>query len=406
MTTIGVLGGRWRATVSATGSIEPWDGSAELHWYIAADDRWHVPADEPTVRQRLIDDTPVVETRLKVPNGDAVQRVWCVADGGGHTVVEIENDSSLPFAVAFNRSDLLSARPAADVPIQGIDLPAGSVVFPVGHRSTVRFALAHYAPRPGALPDGLAGALQVARGWTTVLDRAGRVLAPDEAMMSAISRTRSELMLAGPTDPADDPTGFLLDVGQLVRLGDPADPWMPDVAAAVSQTARRAHAWDTAAALDSAAVVLARGGEQRGLRDLARLRADAVTDLPADAPSVTSSARLLAWYEQRLARSLGNGRADVLSAGLPTAWLGANIEVYGLPIGPATTLSYALRWHGERPAVLWEMQGPTVPFTASAVAAGWSTAEPKGEALWPAPVGASAGAAGGGLGDGGDVSFS
>jgi hypothetical protein len=31
----------------------------------------------------------------------------------------------------------------------------------------------------------------------------------------------------------------------------------------------------------------------------------------------------------------------------------AGIEVYGAPLG-AATLGFAVRWHGERPALLWE----------------------------------------------------
>ena len=396
--TIGVLGGRWRATVTPAGGIEPWDGSAALDWYIAADDRWHVPADEPTVRQRRIDGAPVLETRIKVPSGDAVHRVWCVADGGGLTVVEIENDSSMPFAVAFTRDDLLSTRPPSNVPIEGIDLPSSSVVVPVGHRSTIRVALAHQSPGAGPLPDKVSSSMQVARGWTSVIDAAGRVVLPDAALLERIAQLRGELALNGPVEPDVDAVGFLLDVGQLVRLGERADPWVPDVAEAISRAARLDPLWDAVAALDAAGVVLARAGEDRGLRDLARLRTAAVGGLPAAAPPD----RELAWYEQRLARGLGDGTADLLSAGIPSAWLGANFEVYGLPIGPSSTVSYAVRWHGERPAVLWEIDGPVVPLTASAVAPDWSTAEPKGEALWPAP----AGAAPAGHAAGGDLSFS
>ncbi|MCU1399162.1 MAG: hypothetical protein JWN62_2271 [Acidimicrobiales bacterium] len=381
MSTIGVLGGRWRATVSPAGGVEPWDGSAPLDWFIAADDRWHVPADEPTVRQRRIDGAPVIETRIKVPNGDAVHRVWCVADGGGYTVVEIENDSSLPFAVAFNRSDLLSSRPPAAVPIQGIELPADSVVLPVGHRSTIRVALAHEHSAAGPLPDRLSSPMQVARGWTAVIDAAGRMVLPDDAILDRIAQLRGELALNGPVEPQDDVIGFLVDVGQLVRLGERADPWVPDIAAAVADAARLAPTWDAGAALDAAAMVLARAGETRALRDLKRLRWTQATGLPAVAPA----GRELVWYEQRIARALGDGTADLLGAGLPDSWLGANFEVYGMPIGAETTVSYAVRWHGDRPAVLWELDGPMVQLIASAVAPEWSTAEPKGEALWPAP---------------------
>ena len=79
----GVLGQDWRADVTAHGSIEPWDGSARLDWHVAADDRWHSPADEVAVRQRRIDGAPVFETRLRIPGGDAVQRVWSVPTPAG-----------------------------------------------------------------------------------------------------------------------------------------------------------------------------------------------------------------------------------------------------------------------------------------------------------------------------------
>ncbi len=380
MTTIGVLSGQWRATVSPTGSVEPWDGSAPLDWYVAADDRWYVPQAEPTIRQRLIDGTPVVETRLKVPGGDAIERVWCVADHGGLTVVEIENDSSLSFAVAFDRHDLLSARPPTDVPIQGIDLPESSIVFPVGHRSTIRVALRHESPSAGSLPDRVPPASQVARGWTSVLDRAGRVVVPDD-IGERVSRQRAELLLAGPADPVDDPTGFLLDAGELIRLGEQPEPWVADVAEAVTAVARHGSGWDATAALDAAAIVLHRAGEDRALSDLQRLRPAASAPLAAE----PSGHRWLAWREQTLARAQGDGTGDLLAGGLPPSWLGASIEVYQLPIGPATTVSYALRWHGERPAILWETHGPIVPLTASVIAPQWSTAEPRGEALWPPP---------------------
>lgn len=382
--TIGVLGGRWRATVTSAGTVLPWDGSPEVQWFVAADDRWHTPADEPTVRQRRLDGAPVIETRIKVPTGDAVHRVWCVADSDGLTIIEIENDSTLPFAVAFNRSDLLASRAPTNVAIQGIDLPDGSAVYPVGHHTTVRFGLPHYPEAAARLPEQIPSAMQVARGWTAITDGAGRMVLPDANEMDLVARLRGELALNGPAAPDDDPVGFLIDVGQLVRLGEQAEPWVPDVADAVARVARLAHSWDVASALDGAAVVLHRAGETLALRDIARLRSAAPVSFPTEPPTH----RQLAWHEQRLARCTGDGTADVLSGGIPLSWLGANFEVYGLPIGPATTVSYAVRWHGDRPAVLWETEGPPVPFTASAIAPGWSTAESKGEALWPTPPGA------------------
>ncbi|CAB4880554.1 unannotated protein [freshwater metagenome] len=388
MNTIGVLGGRWRATVSAAGCIQPWGGEASLDWFVAADDRWHVPAQEAAIRQRRLDGAPVFETRLRVPTGDAVHRVWCVADGGGFTVIEVENESTLPFAVAFSRADLLSVRPPAEVPIEGISLPAGSVVFPVGHHSTIRVALAH-TPGTTQLPDGLASAAQVARGWETILERAGRIAVPEESVVADIAVLRCELALNGPVEPSEDPVAFLLDVGQLVRLGERADPWVPDVADAIAAVARRPLTWDVAAALDAAALVLHRAGETRAVRDVARMRSAAATVLPSLLDADCNDSRVLAWHEQRLARCTGAGGADLLSGGIPDTWLGANFEAHQLPIGPAATVSFAVRWHGERPAVLWEVLGDAVRLTAATIAPEWAAAADKGEALWPAPAGAA-----------------
>ena len=385
MSTIGVLGGRWRATVTPSGSVEPWDGSPPLAWFIAADDRWHVPADEPTVRQRRIDGAPVLETRIKVPSGDAVHRVWCVADGGGFTVVEVENDSTLPFAVAFDRNDLLSSRPPAAVPIQGIDLPANSIVLPVGHRATVRVALSHAGGVAGALPDHLSGPAQVARGWTTVIDAAGRMILPDAAITDHVAQLRAELALRGPVEPNVDAVGFLVDVGQLVRLGERADAWVPDVAAAVAGVARLDPAWDVVAALDAAAIVLARADEPRALRDLQRIRLSVTAPLPSSPPA----GRELLWHEQRLARATFGAAgpvADLLAAGIPETWWGANFEVHHLPVSASGTVSYAVRWHGDRPAVLWETTGNDVRLTATSVAPDWHTDASAGEALWPSPT--------------------
>ena len=139
LTTVGVTGQPWRASVTPWGAVLPWGASESagqtLEWHIAADDRWHSAATEAAVRQHRLAGTPVTETRMRIPDGDAVQRVWSVAANGGFTIVEIENDSPLPFAVAFSGLDVVTERPTSDVPIQGIDLPAGSITLPVGHRT-------------------------------------------------------------------------------------------------------------------------------------------------------------------------------------------------------------------------------------------------------------------------------
>ena len=73
-TVIGVLDADRHASVDPRGSVhldgEPW----VLDWWIGAEDRWHLPAEEPSVRQGLLGSAPVVETRVRVPSGDAVRR--------------------------------------------------------------------------------------------------------------------------------------------------------------------------------------------------------------------------------------------------------------------------------------------------------------------------------------------
>ena len=75
-----------------------------LDWWVGADDRWRVPAREPSVRQNLLQAAPVVETVVRVPGGDAVHRAYGVrsprAVGDEWVVAEIENRTALPFASA------------------------------------------------------------------------------------------------------------------------------------------------------------------------------------------------------------------------------------------------------------------------------------------------------------------
>jgi hypothetical protein len=377
MPTTGVVGQPWRAEVTPWGSIVPWDGGPDLDWHVAADDRWHDPCDEPSMRQQRVDGTAVFETRLRVPDGDVVQHIYSVADHGGLTVIEFANESPLPVAVALSRRNLLTSRPPTAVPIEGIDLPSETTtVLPVGHRSSVAVALAHAGASAGRLPAGLPPAEQVARGWRTVLDRASRLDVPDTGLAEAVRGARCELLLGGPPPLDDDPVGALLGVTEMVRLGEPVRPWLDEVAEAVEQVAP-VEGWDADAALDGAGVVLHRAGEHRAVADIERIVAKrARSPLPVERPD---DLRLVAWAERRIARG-----SVVLPAGLPPSWAGSNFEVFDIPTGPASALSFAVRWHGARPAMLWEQTGQPLRLTAPAIDPSWSTTDPKGETLWPA----------------------
>jgi hypothetical protein len=379
--TTGVVGQRWRASITAWGGIEPWDGSPPLDWYVAADDRWHLPRHEPAVRQTRVDGTPVTETRVRVPGGDVVHTVYSCADSGGVTVVEVVNESSLPVAIAFDRRDVLTERPIADMPINGIELPAEAFVMPVGHRARIRVGLAHAGARGGPLP-ALPEAAQVARGWVALAERASRFVLPDgergAALVRRVVTERCEVGLGGLADPVGDPAGFVVGAGELWRAGEvSADDLVGDIASAV-EVLGGVDGWEADVALGAATRLLAAAGEARAVRDVERiLAARPESSAPTSPPE---GAFAVPWLESQIA--VGGA---LFPHGLPPAWWGESIEAHGVPTGPSSTVSLAVRWHGARPAALWEQQGAPVRLTSPVLAPTWNSTEQSGETLWPAP---------------------
>ena len=71
---------------------------------------------------------------------------------------------------------------------------------------------------------------------------------------------------------------------------------------------------------------------------------------------------------------------------VPETWFGQPIDVRGMVTGLGT-LSFSVRWHGDRPAVLWErIGGPeNATLTCRGLDPAWSSTERSGEALLAAP---------------------
>ena len=405
------MGAVRRDEVTPWGAVLPDDGSAMVDWLVAAEDRWHRPGDEPSVRQHLIDGVPVVETRLHVPGGDVVHRVTVVSDHGGVTLIEITNESPLPVAVALTRPDLWLVRPPTEVPTPGTDLPPGSVVLPLGHRATLRAGLRHDAAPTGPLPGDLPEVNAVVRGWRSLCEQTGRLSLPDTAMVRAWTAARCQAALQFDDDMVADPLGWLLRCTEAVRLGEPAERWLLDVSGAVERLLRPPRRWlgrrgptpqhtdwDVWRALLGAQSIAVRSGDVRAADDARALLATCpdVVDQPDEAPD---DVRAAAWYEDRLVRPLPDGGLALFPAGLPAAWFGAPLEVHDLAVGGDRRLSFALRWHGERPALLWELSGATTPSTVSpprlsvlggGLDPGWSSDQASGEALLAVPPGAPA----------------
>jgi len=255
-TAIGTLDGRREAIVDPRGLVTPPDAGWSLDWWIGADDRWHLPSREVAVRQRLLDASPVVETAMAIPAGDAVARAYAArrgsAEGGGEMVViEVENRSRAPVALALavrpytpegmtviERIDLngstvaVDGRPALVLPrvparvagstLRGGDSaavvtrgdaaerwrgpvrdPAGlaqaAFVFPLAHGATFRAVIpldAEPVPAASTFPAVLPPAEAVAAGWRSQADRGMRLVLPDERLAEAVAANRRFLLLA------------------------------------------------------------------------------------------------------------------------------------------------------------------------------------------------------------------
>ncbi len=97
---VGVLGRPGWAEVNERGAVRAADGSWRLDWWVGAD-RWRDPRNEVSVRHGPRDGAPVFETALRVDGGDVRQHVYTVAERDGLVMVEVENDSPAPVAIAF-----------------------------------------------------------------------------------------------------------------------------------------------------------------------------------------------------------------------------------------------------------------------------------------------------------------
>lgn len=384
---IGNLGSPWRAEVDRSGRIHPVDGSRTTGVRVAADDRWHDPSVEPSVRTRRVQGTPVVETRVRIPNGDLVQRVWSTIVAEGITVVEFHNDSPLPVAVAIDQPGVLTGpTPTTTVP-DGIDMPSDSVVLPLGHQATVRIGIPHSGQTGQLLPADLPAAEDVVAGWRAIIDRAGRFELPAGAIGDAAAdrctALRCDWLLGDRSDPIDEPIEALIECDHLVRMGERVDDLIPIVADAVAVAARR-RLPGLGAGLDAAARVLTAGGEQRALIDLDRM----VSRLDLDDSLPVGRSSLVVALERRLAQVVDQ-RVALLPTGLPEDWNLQNFEVFGLPVGRDSTVSFAIRWHGRRPAVIWERVGHPAPLVAPSMDPAWIGDADRGEFLWeyeaPAP---------------------
>lgn len=403
LTIIGALGAPGLATVDDRGRTMR--GGQVLDWWIGADDRWRIPSEETGVRQRTVGAAPVVETFVPVPGGEAVHRVWGAPGASGLAVVEVENASAAPFALALvlrpagggqlrdvaldgatvtvaGRPVLVLPRPpsrwavaagepgrartivttgeASDGPFPATSDRRGveaAFVHPVPHHTRFRVALV-LEPRlaRGAVDLGRLAAFDaVARGWSSQLDRGLRTDLPDDGLQRAVDSARAALLLLG-AGPADS-----------------------DVVAALED-----WGFDTEAAASWRRLPLLARRKAARREPVEGPWARVVEHLRAASPALAfpgGPIPFLRAVRAVVARDADSG-VDLLP-GFPPDWLGRDLAVHGVPTA-AGPVSFAVRWHGERPALLWEAP-EGIRLTASRLDPLWEASGGSGEALLGAP---------------------
>lgn len=335
-----------------------------LEWWVAGDDYWHVPVASTSRRQRAVDNTPVFETTMRVPGGDVVWRAAAVANGdGGAIVIEFDNHASIPVALGI----ALVAPPTVHDPLTRPSVhfvaPARSaiaelgvelLVHPVTHGSTWRGSIGgDNATPPASLPDCAAAA----RGWLALVRQGAKIALGDRALDDALTAAR---------------TSLLLHQGRFMagrrRAGD--------AAGAVASGLALLGYESQADALRFAARLRPR---RKGLPLVAQLSPALATDPFALLADPAVAAATVAFVRTLLVDDQTESRVLDLLPGVDAAWRGRPIDVVELPTnwGP---ISFALRWHGEHPALLWEAP-PRVTLRARALDPDWSTTEVTGEAM-------------------------
>jgi hypothetical protein len=287
----------------------------------------------------------------------------------------------------------------------------GAYVVPLAHRATVRVAVPLASTDLRQLPP-VPTAEQVANGWKVHGERGLRFVLPDEPLQSAVDSLRRSLLFRwdAPAVPVSvagalDVYGYAGEAAELLA----SDPEGAGIGALAGHWRRhrddalaRAVVEDVAVLADElpkgspelldAAVLLEAAGESQAAAS-ARNLAGAPVDRPAPAwPDVApnpwtwpidEAARFLVVVRDLLVRESADGL--LLLGSVPDEWYGRGVEVHDAPtaFGP---VSYGIRWHGDRPALLWDVEPADGPVRLRiGLDPTWLTDEPRGEALL-APV--------------------
>ena len=429
---IGALGHPGRAIVGPHGQVSPCGLPWSLDWWVHDGIRWRRAGREVTVRQHLVDHAPVVETALRGPGGDLACVAYAVA--GGLAIVEVHNRTPAPVAVAFvvgaadgtapaaigtidwdggrvvhvdDRPSLLFARPpargagrvAADgdllemltvdaAPWRTVRCPAGGAgaafVFPLPRTTSARalVALDGAAFAPAWNPGSAPGPGDVAHGWDRVVGAALAVDLPSARLGDAVATCVRRLALAQDSHPPAAAVATAARWGLAPGAPSAGDATVDGRAVPVPGRDDRS---DVLATLALAAEELS-GGDLSSLRRLRSVLdgASSVWTWPSAGPidDVLVVAAFLDVVRALVVRETDDGL--VLCTAWPEEWGRGALDVRGVPTS-AGRLSFSVRWHGARPALLWELaphdDSAGAQLRAPGLDPSWSTTDLRGEAL-------------------------
>jgi hypothetical protein len=213
-------------------------------------------------------------------------------------------------------------------------------------------------------------------------------LLPDHSLTSRIVEFRTQLLLSEVGFEAS-PHAYI----ELLRLGEVNEDWALGLSRIAEDTIsdqRRGTvlSWDTPWLLTNIAALSTRLGDETLAGDVvAAMLRFADREIESVPLEVDEPSQVVAWAESLLVRpSLAGGRCTVFPDGIPRAWWGQNLEWHRVAADSARTMSGAVRWHGSRPALLWEMSGPAGLVIDAWLGDGaWHTTQPSGETLLPEP---------------------
>jgi len=340
--------------------------------------------------------------------------IWVTASGsiGGVAASAASNDSA-----AGSDSDDIWARVQAEPDAHQVaasgEAAAAALMVALPHFQTTSFSVGIGGPPP----KREVAVAEVASGWKAVTRRALTLSWPDPDLAEAWGRVVGDLVvLAGSDDPAiAAAVASRLDVAGLSAEADRARATV--IAAATADELNGAAAVEALRSLASRDLV---AGKPSGLDVLAGPLAHSAADhldrhtlamtaaaLQSVSPAAAADARRLAGSVSRADPSpvalrpaavaseiIGRLIADPWSTstaellpGLAAEWQGRDLEVDGLHTALGV-LSFAVRWHGPRPALLWERIGGAEEALLSAVSldAQWSASARSGEALLAPPA--------------------